>query len=213
MRRKKRLAWVILGVAMISLGGIAFQVYRSLALQKESTIDVRAIEGMLPDAVQWIQDFHRIEIQDGRKVWEVEGDEAQYLEESKQVLVRGPRASLYFEDGGVVTVKGGEGVLHLEERDLREVNLKGNVEIRFRDFVIRAPGAVYRRDTEKIVAEGPIQINGDRLQVEGANMVVFVKDSKMQITKDVRVSVLPPKQDPAPAGAVGRTPKSSEKRS
>ncbi|MEA2627496.1 MAG: hypothetical protein QOD06_3541 [Candidatus Binatota bacterium] len=191
MQRRRKIRWALAVVVSLCLGGIGYQVYRNVAAQGEKSIDGTALDGMLPEAVQWIQDFHRIEIKDGRKVWEVEGDEAQYLEDTGTVLVRAPRASMFMKDGDEVTVKGGQGTLKFVGKDLEEVVLRDDVEIHFRDFVVRAPSATYHRKSQKIIARGAVSIVGERLEVQGTNMVVYVDDRRFQLRRNVRVDMLP----------------------
>jgi lipopolysaccharide export system protein LptA len=57
--------------------------------------------------------------------------------------------------------------------------------------VIRANDAVYDRGTEKIVAMGPVTIVGEQVQVAGNDMTVFVKESRFELKKPVRVTLSP----------------------
>ncbi len=152
---------------------------------------------MLPDAVQWIQNFHRIEIRDGRKAWELEAEEAQYLEDSGEVLVRKPKTSLYMKDGERVTVTGGQGKIEFTGRDLQKATLHDSVEIHVRGFVVRAEDAVYDRDTDRVFAKGPVTIAGDQVRVAGTNMTVFMKESRFELERPVHVT-LQPKPEGAP---------------
>jgi len=146
---------------------------------------------MLPDAVQWIQNFHRIEIREGKKSWELVADEAQYLQDENQVIVRKPQTTLYMKDGEKVTVTGDQGRVEFVGKDLRKATLHDSVEIHVRGFVIRANDAVYDRGTDKIFAMGPVTIVGEQVQVAGNNMTVFVKESRFELEKPVRVTLSP----------------------
>lgn len=176
---------------MASLAGVGYLVHSSLEAGKSEQVDRSSLEGMLPDAVQWIQNFHRIEIRDGKKAWELVADEAQYLEGENQVVVRKPRTTLYMKDGEKVTVTGDQGKVEFAGKDLRKAMLHDSVEIHVRGFVIRANDAVYDRGTEKIVAMGPVTIVGEQVQVAGNDMTVFVKESRFELKKPVRVTLSP----------------------
>jgi LPS export ABC transporter protein LptC len=178
-------------VIVAALAGVGYLVHSSLEAGKSRQVDRSSLEGMLPDAVQWIQNFHRIEIREGKKSWELVADEAQYLQEDNEVLVRKPRTTLYMKDGEKVTVAGEQGKVEFSGKDLRKATLHDSVEIHVRGFVIRANDAVYDRGAEKIVAMGPVTIVGDQLQVAGNNMTVFVKESRFELEKPVRVTLLP----------------------
>jgi LPS export ABC transporter protein LptC len=152
---------------------------------------------MLPDAVQWIQNFHRIEIRDGKKAWELEADEAQYLQDRNQVVVRRPRTTFYVKDGEKVTVIGDAGDIEFEGKDLQKATMHDNVEIHVRGFIVRAKDAVYDKTTDQIVAKGAVTIDGEQLKVAGSDMVVFVKESRFTLDQPVRVTLSPKAMEPA----------------
>ena len=174
-----------------ALAGVGYLVNSSLETQKSTRVDHSSLDGMLPDAVQWIQNFHRIEIRDGKKAWELEADEAQYLQDQNQVVVRNPRTTLYVRGGEKVTVTGEQGTVRFAGRDLQKAMLHDNVEIHVRAFVIRVGNATYDREADQIVARGPVTIDGEQLRVAGNDMVVFVGESRFQLDRPVRVTLLP----------------------
>lgn len=188
---RRRLRAFVLTVVVVGIATIFVQLYGVLEGQKGKTVDPKALEGMLPDAVQWIQDFHRIEIKDGKTSWEVRGEEAQYLEDKQQVLVRGPQAAVFTDAGERVEVKGGEAMVGFDGQELKDVSVHDNVEVRFRDFVIKAPQATYRHEEKKIVATGAVAIKGDRVELHGTDLVVFMSDSRFQLRQPVRVTLQP----------------------
>jgi LPS export ABC transporter protein LptC len=174
-----------------SLVGVGYLVHSSLEAGKSKQVDRSSLVGMLPDAVQWIQNFHRIEIREGKKSWELVADEAQFLQDENQVVVVKPRTTLYMKDGEKVTVTGDQGMVEFVGKDLHKATLHDSVEIHVRGFVIHANDAVYDRGTEKIVAKGPVTIVGDQVQVAGNDMTVFVKESRFELEKPVRVTLSP----------------------
>jgi LPS export ABC transporter protein LptC len=190
-----RRRYVRLGVGFLvvaAFASVGYLLHTSFQVQKSTQDDHSSLEGMLPEAVQWIQNFHRIEIREGKKAWELIADEAQYLQERDQVLVRNPRTTLYMQDGEKVTVSGNHGTVEFANgKDLRKAVLHDSVEVHLRGFVVRAEEAVYERSTEKIVANGPVTIVGMELQVAGNDMTVYVKDSRFELRKSVRVTLIP----------------------
>jgi LPS export ABC transporter protein LptC len=184
-----------LGVGLIvvaAFASVGYLLHSNFQVQKSTQADYTSLEGMLPEAVQWIQNFHRIEIRDGKKAWELTADEAQYLQERDQVVVRNPRTTLYMKDGEKVTVSGNNGTVEFANgTDLRRAVLHDSVEVHLRGFIVRADEAVYERSTEQIVAKGPVTIVGTELQVAGNDMIVYVKDSRFALGKSVRVTLLP----------------------
>ena len=176
---------------MAAVAGVGYLLHSSLSSQKSNQVDRTSLEGMLPDAVQWIQNFHRIEIRDGKKAWELEADEAQYLQDQNHVVVRNPRTTLYMKDGEKVTVTGDQGSVEFDGKDLRKAMLHDSVEIHVRGLVIRAGDATYDRTEETILAKGTVTIDGEQLQVVGTDMTVWVKESRFELDKSVRVTLSP----------------------
>ena len=191
MRRR----YVRFGVGLVVVAAFATVghfLHTSFREQKSKQVDHSSLEGMLPEAVQWIQNFHRIEIREGKKTWELVADEAQYLQDRNEVVVRNPRTTLYMKDGEKMTVTGNHGTVTFSNgKDLQKAVLRDSVEVRVREFVIHAEQAVYDRGAEKIVASGPVTIVGKELQVAGNDMTVYVKESRFELEKPVRVTLLP----------------------
>ena len=209
MRRSQIRAAVGL-LVIVALTGVGYRVHSSMRSQKRNEVDSSTLQGMLPDAVQWIQNFHRIEIKDGKKTWELVADEAQYLQDRNQVVVRRPRTTFYMKatqsdgqgqapkDPEKVTVTGDQGNIEFEDgKELSRATLHDNVEIHVRGFVIRASDAVYDKSTDQIVAKGAVTIDGEQLRVAGTDMVVFVKESRFELDKPVRVTLQPKAFEPA----------------
>jgi len=111
--------WAVFGFVAVILGSLFYTLHATLESQKGNEVDRTSLEGMLPEAVQWIQNFHRIEIKEGQKAWELEAEEAQYLSESHQILVRKPHTTLYTKDGGKVTATGEQGKVQIVGKDLQ----------------------------------------------------------------------------------------------
>ena len=192
--------WLILVSIAALVGFIGYQLQQSLQSQREREVDsAGALIDMLPQAVQMIQNFHRVEVRDGQKVWEVEAEEAQYVEENDEVLVREPRASFFSEDGSEVMVRGGKGRVRLVDRELKRIQLQDNVEIHVREFIIRVDDADYRRDLDRITTKGPVHITGETVELEGRGMSVDVEQSSFTLESDVRVTLRSPSSEDAPA--------------
>jgi len=171
---------------------VGYLLHTSFQAQKSKQDDHTSLEGMLPEAVQWIQNFHRIEIREGNKAWELVADEAQYLQGQNQVVVRQPRTTLYMKDGEKVIVNGQQGTVEFANgKDLQRAVLHDSVEVHVRGFVIHAEEAIYDRGAEKITARGPVTIVGAQMQVAGNDMTVYVKDSRFELGKPVRVTLQP----------------------
>ena len=111
MRSRLRLLVGVLLVAI--LGGGVWLLWRDAAARRAAE-RVAATVDVMPDVSQRIQHFHRVKVEDGRKVWEVEAREAQYREGEGVVMVLDPVVALYLADGREVSLRGTQGTVHLE---------------------------------------------------------------------------------------------------
>src|SRR5262245_52905639 len=100
---KARLRIAVLLALVVMLGGMAWMVRRTLRTNAEFALAQKALE-LVPDAAQRIQNFHRVQVRDGRKEWEIAAAEARYFEGEQRVVVRQPMVRLYLEDGRTVGV-------------------------------------------------------------------------------------------------------------
>ena len=91
MRRRNRL--ILLLVIFLSLGGVAYKVAESLWIMKAEEIRKNPLKALeyIPESALQIKDFRRAKIENGRKLWELFGDEANYFKEQKEALIKKPR--------------------------------------------------------------------------------------------------------------------------
>jgi LPS export ABC transporter protein LptC len=188
MRNRLRLLVVTLIVALVG-AGVALLV-RDVREQRRSKLEVELLD-ILPQVAQRIQDFRRVKVEDGRKVWEVSARDAQYYEEQGLVVVKEPLVAFYLKDGRQVALSGREGKVHLVERELDRVDLQGNIEVRLGEYQLRARAAYYDRATDTIVAPGVVRIAGEALELEGEGMEVQVAEQRLRLQDKVRMTLRP----------------------
>ena len=187
---------VVLGLVLLPVGLIAYQLRQNLQSQLDAEVDSKdALVDMLPEVFQMIQNFRRVEIRDGNKIWELEAEEAQYMRESNVVVVREPRVSFFLDDGSEVRISGEQGEVLVLERELKGIKVQDNVEIHVRDFVILVESAAYDRKQGQIVTPGPVHILGKTLELWGRGMKVDIESSNFTIDESVRVTFRPDSED------------------
>jgi LPS export ABC transporter protein LptC len=188
MRKHLRLA--VIGVVVLLLGGLGFLVARSMVEQRQQELMQAGLD-LLPEVAQRIQDFHRVETRDGRKVWEVAAREAQYLEERQEVVVKEPMVRLYMKDGRTVGLSGVAGRVRLAGREVRQVELDGAIELQFAGYVARTERAVYERTTDRISSPGAVEISGRELELKGDRMEVDVGAQRLRLFRNVTMTLQP----------------------
>jgi len=188
MRNRLRLVVVALVVALV--GGVGFLVGRSLWQQRKQDLVRQSLE-FLPGVSQHIQDFHRVKVQDGRKVWEVAAQDAQYFEEDKIVVVRAAALQWFMKDGRVVGLKGDQGKIVLEGRDIQRIELNGDIQVSLADYTVRTDQASYDHERQVISAPGAVFITGRALALTGDGMEVDVPAQRLTLLRKVSMRVQP----------------------
>src|ERR1041385_5406442 len=106
MRRARRL--ILLMVIFMSLGAVTYKVSENIFLSKVKEIKKNPIKALeyLPESALHMRDFRRSKIEDGRKVWEILGDEANYYKDQKQAVIKNPRFLYYDKKGDTAETTG-----------------------------------------------------------------------------------------------------------
>jgi LPS export ABC transporter protein LptC len=178
--------------ALLLLSGIVYYLTvtvrdqrRNVRLQKEIGASVD------PDADQRMQNFRRVQVRDGKKIWEVAARQARYFQDSGEVAVDAPEVSLYLNSGETIALRCGEGRLHLgaNDTDVTRIELKRDLEIRIGDFSLRTQEAVYDSEHNTISSPGSVQISGPGLWIEGQGYTVDVTDKRLTLNAEVRTTV------------------------
>jgi len=178
--------------ALLLLGGIVYYLAITLRDQQRTKELQKEMEASVdPDADQRMQNFRRVQVRDGKKVWEIAARQARYFEESSEVAVDAPEVSLYLDDGETIALRCGEGRLHLgmDARDVTRIELKKDLEIQIGDLSIRTQQAVYDSEHNTISSPEFVQISGRGLFIEGQGYTVEVNEKRLTLNSAVRTIV------------------------
>jgi LPS export ABC transporter protein LptC len=168
---RKRVRLVLGGVLVVALGAVAFQLLQNHWLQQLRSLRTAQLD-FLPEVAQRIQNFRRVKMDGDRKEWEVAAREAQYFEDDHEIVVAGPEVSFYLKDGeGVVSLRGAQGRIRLDGREMDKVELEGGIEVQFQDYVVRTDRAVYERAADTVVSPS-VTILGNGMELHGERMTI-----------------------------------------
>jgi LPS export ABC transporter protein LptC len=181
---------IVVGILVLVMSAGTVLLARDLWEQNKQDLALRALD-ILPDVAQRIRNFHRVKVENGRKVWEVFAREAQYFEDQGIVVVEEPRVSIFFDEGRTVAFRGGTGRVFLKGKDLARVEVSKDIEVYFGDYEMQTDFARYEVDREVIIAPGRVHISGDGFQLNGESMEVEVSTQRLRVTKDVRMKLWP----------------------
>ena len=190
MSTRTRLRLLVVAVLLVVLGAGAWLLARNAVARRQAELRRVTVE-LLPNVAQRIENFHRVKVDNGRKVWEVSAREAQYLEADGVVVVQSPQVSVFLKDGRTVTLQGRAGKVYLKERELQRVELEGEIEVGLGEYTMRTDHARYEADDDRIIAPGAVEISGDNLEIHGEQMEVSVTAQRLKLTRQIDMTLWP----------------------
>jgi LPS export ABC transporter protein LptC len=187
---RKRLRFAVAAVVVLLLVGVGFLVARSLWEQHQDDLERTALE-FLPGVSQHIRDFHRVKVQDGRKVWEVAAQDAQYIDGQNTVVVRNAMMQLFLKDGRTLGLRGDEGRILLEGREVARVELGGNIQVTWADYTVRTARATYDHTLGTISAPEAVEIFSRALHLRADHMELAIEAQHVTLQRNVAMQVEP----------------------
>ena len=179
---------------LLSLGGVGYKVSEIVRrVEKEIKSNPLGALDYLPESALQIKDFHRSKIENGRKVWELFGEEANYYKDQKEAVIKKPRFYYYDKKGEVAETRGEEAVLYLTEKELDSMELRGGVEVIFQGYVLKSEEANYTPAKDQIVLPSRTSVVGEGISLEGARMEVELEAKKIRMIHAVKTKIEPDK--------------------
>ncbi len=191
MVRPKKL--IILSVISISLGAVVYKVAETLWLQKamEFQEDPIKILDLVPQPSLQLKKFRRSRVEEGRKVWEITGDEAVYIKADREAVITGPRLVFYNQNDENVEVRGDVGHLYFNERKMDRLELRGEVEIYYQGFILKTNEIVYHQNKNQVISRGKVAMKGKGLDLEGVGAEISLKNSRLRLRNKVKTRIRP----------------------
>ena len=192
MRKSRR--YILLAMILMILAGVGYKVSEIVQrVQKEVKANPLAALDYMPESALQIKDFHRSKIENGRKVWELFGEEANYYKDRKEAVITNPRFFYYDKDGEVAATKGDQALVYLNEKELERMELTGGVELSFQGYMLKTAEASYTPANDQIVLPSRTTVVGEGISVEGARMDVELEEKKIRLIQSVKTRIEPGK--------------------
>lgn len=192
MRKTRR--WILLLAIFLSLGGVAYKVTETVqGMKEEIKKNPLKVLDYLPESSLQMKDFHRAKIENGRKVWEIFGEEAQYFKEQKEAVIKKPHFYYYDKKGETVETFGDEARIYMNEKELEKLVLKGGIQVSFQGYVLKSEEASYLPAKDQIVLPSRTKVVGEGLELEGASMEAELEGKKIRLVNNVKTKIEPEK--------------------
>jgi len=191
--RKVRRSLLLLAI-LVSLGGVTYKVAEIIGrMQEQITANPLTALDYLPESTLRIKDFHRSKIEDGRKVWELFGEEARYYKEQKEAVIKKPKFFYYDKEGEVAESQGDEARMYLNDKELERMELRGDIEVSFQGYVLKSEEANYLPAKDQIVLPSHTTVVGEGIAVEGSRMEIELEAKKIRLIQAVKTKIEPEK--------------------
>lgn len=191
--RKVRRSFLLLAI-LVSLGGVTYKVAEIIGrMQEQITANPLTALDYLPESTLRIKDFHRSKIEDGRKVWELFGEEASYYKEQKEAVIKKPKFFYYDKEGEVAESQGEEARMYLNDKELERMELRGDIEVSFQGYVLKSEEANYLPAKDQIVLPSHTTVVGEGIAVEGSRMEIELEEKKIRLIQAVKTKIEPEK--------------------
>ncbi len=124
-----------------------------------------------------LKNIHFVEDRSGLREWELEAKEARHFQEGKMTMLEEIEAIFYFEEGGMIRLRGDHGrILH----GAREIELQGNIVIFTADGrQLTTDGLHYVNETKQIRSSRRVDIAGKGLELTGKDMCIDLVTGKL----------------------------------
>jgi LPS export ABC transporter protein LptC len=193
MRKTRRV--ILLVAILLSLAGVGYKVAETVIANKLRDIRRNPLEALnyLPESALHMKDFHRSKIEDGRKVWEIFGDEANYYKEQKEAVVQKPRFYFYDKKGQIAEATGDVARIYLNDKELDKMELQGRIQVSYQGYVLKSEEAIYMPAKDQIVLPSKAVMVSDGLELEGSSMEVELQGKKVRLLRNVKTKLEPEK--------------------
>ena len=186
---------ILLVAILLSLAGVGYKVAETVIANKLRDIRRNPLEALnyLPESALHMKDFHRSKIEDGRKVWEIFGDEANYYKEQKEAVVQKPRFYFYDKKGQIAEATGDVARIYLNDKELDKMELQGRIQVSYQGYVLKSEEAIYMPAKDQIVLPSKAVMVSEGLELEGSSMEVELQGKKVRLLRNVKTKLEPEK--------------------
>ncbi len=181
-RARMRAALIVVVLAVLT--GIGFLIGRTMVQQRRAD-DAMAETMFAPDVAQSIREFHRVKVEEGRTVWDLRADKADFLDEGR-VMVDVPEIAFFAEDGQSVHLTGATGEVTLEGPEVGRIDLRGGIEVTLGQYRLETPEASWVQSQNAVVATSGVDLRGGGVELTGDTMVVELGKRRVLVVGDVR---------------------------
>ncbi len=155
-------------------------------------------EGSLVSGIFTMNEFHRSEVQDGRKLWEVHGHQAQLFPERNAVKVSDAELSVFQKNGKETQLNTKQATLYMNGPSLAKAHLENGVQVVYNhEYTLTADEAFCDRVANTITIPTPLKIAGEAMEISGQKLEGTIDSQVFTISGDVVTLIKPGAKKPS----------------
>ncbi len=176
---------IFLGVViLISLGGVSFMVWRTIAPFKEKNT---AVKDSAVSADLTLDRVHYTETREGIKEWELEASSAVYFKNENIVLFDKVKATFFGKNQDIYYLKGEKGKFNTQTKAIEVfdgVRLDSS-----NGYHLRTKSLRYQAEKKELTTSDPVDMSGPQLQVKGIGLVVELDNQRFRVLNQVSTTL------------------------
>lgn len=142
-----------------------------------------------------LNNFRRSESRDGKLLWEVSGDSAEFLQKQNAVRIENCALIFFTKAGDRLDLHSAHAKVWLGEGDLARAKVYGNVQLVINDeTTILTERAIYSAKKNSISAPGKVTIQGDWFEIRGIELQGDVINRTFTLSRQVESELHPEKR-------------------
>jgi LPS export ABC transporter protein LptC len=132
-------------------------------------------------------------VENGRKIWEVMGEEADYFKDEKQAVIRKPRFFYYDRNGEEAQTSGEIARMFLGDKELEKLQLEGGIEVKYQNYTLKSEEAIFLPAEQRILLPKRTTLVGGGFELEGSSMEMELESKKVRLRDNVKTKIEPDK--------------------
>ena len=142
-----------------------------------------------------LTEFHRSEVKDGKKVWEIKDKFGSHNAVTGSTTILNPKIWFYKEDGKVIKIKSNRAKVKMNSNEIKSAKLLENVIISLdNDMTLKTEEADYDYETEKVFCPSDVHIKTDLIETMGVGLEAWLKTKEVKLLTKVRSVITPAKK-------------------
>jgi LPS export ABC transporter protein LptC len=134
-------------------------------------------------------------VENGRKIWEVMGEEADYFKDQKQAVIKKPRFIYYDSKGEAAETNGEIARMFLGDKELEKLQVEGGIQVSYQNYILKSEEAIFLPQEQRILLPKRTTLVGGGFELEGSSMEIELESKKVRLQNNVRTKIEPSKID------------------